>query len=380
METFTFIDPKALVSNKPHPPKPKPPTGLYPIKRELPDGRVAWISVPQPDKLTINVPLSPAVYGHGVPASVPVGVFANDLHGYFVAEPWGAMCLSPGFTSQPSTVPGAKSTWKSVILAMGARDASVFLELGGSLKKGLSLRIECNPRKLGKAGFAQLAKVLGGPGAPFDFPALIATARISRLDICVDVVGVRMSELVLWYKEEGKRSFYAGEDGALETIQLHRKLLPPKLNDTPKPKTPNNPAGRVMFKAYDRVRERLAGQKPPPFGSAPVVRLERTQYRFMKCPLTSLPSLPDKFEGFRAGFARSQLSKPIAAWLRYLAVRRTVSEQEAIALLGIQPEMAAKFRKAELVPTPDLLNSKEIWPHWSSGLAHTGLLGFLKSA
>lgn len=375
--TFTIIDAAALVSNKPHLPKPKPPPSMFPIKRTLPDGRATWISIPQPDKLSINVPLGPSVYGNGVPQSLSVGVFANELHQWFVGEPWSTMCLDPGPTYPAPKKAGSSKTWKFLILAMGIRDASVRFEIRGSPKKGFSLRIECNPRKLGKAGFAQLAKVLGGPSAPFNLAGLISAARVSRLDVCVDVIGVRMSELVLWFQAEGKRTLYAGEDGALETIQLHRKLPTSKAATSHKPKSPKNQVGQVVLKAYDRVRQLVAAQQPAPFGKAPVVRLERVQTRFLKCPLKNLPSLPNKFDGFRVGFARSQVSTPIGTWLRYLALRRTMSEVDAIGLLGIQAEMSAKFRAAERVPNPDLLNSKEVWPHWMAGLEHSGLLGFL---
>ena len=372
---------KALVSNKPHPPEPEPTSPLFPIKKVLPDGRTVWVSVPQPDRLTITVPISADIYAAKVPKSMPPGEFANGLFAYFKSEPFNAHYKTGAAKKMPQE-PGAWKAWYHITLLMGSRQGQVRFELLWDIKYGIRLRFECNPRKLGPIGFEQLANVLAGPQAPFDLPRLVSAARVSRLDLCVDVVGVRMSELLLWYKLEGKRSLYVGSDGVLETVQIHRKLpptKPPGVNGPPK-KTSNNPTGQVQLKAYDRVRERLSAQKWPPFGPAPVLRLERPLYRFGQKSLASLPHLDNKLIDFRAGFVLSQLPKPVQAWFRYVAARRTMSEQEACTLLGVPAQMAARFRAAELVPKSDLLSANEVWEYWKVGLAHTGLLKFLQSA
>lgn len=312
------------------------------------------------------------IYGAGVPKSMPAGVFANGLFDYFKSEPFNAH-YDGGVNKKMPQEPGAWKAWEYIKLLMGTRQGQVRFDLLWDKQYGIRLRIECNPRKLGPKGFKQLAKVLGGPNAPFDLSRLVKAARLTRLDICVDVVGMRMWELMLWHTEQGTRSHYLGSDGALETVYVHRK--PQKSKAKAKASSPRVPA--VLLKAYDRVRLKQAEQKPPPFQPAPVLRVEWPFPRFIQRPLTCLLTLDDKLKDSRAGFVQSQSAKSILFWVRYIAARRSMSEQEAVTLLGIQPQMAEEFRALEKVPVPDLVSSKEVWPYWKVGLAHTGLLGFL---
>lgn len=183
---------KALSSNKPPPPDPKPSPELFPTTKLLPDGRKIWLSVPQPDHLTIMVSLSPTVYGNGVPATTPVADFADGLGSYFKEEPFNAHWAGGNVWWNAEQ---KKWLWKEATLRMGGREALVYFALLKSVKDGPRLRIELNPRKLGVKGFSQLGSVLGGASAPFDLSRLIDEAWVTRVDAAIDVVGVRICEV-----------------------------------------------------------------------------------------------------------------------------------------------------------------------------------------
>lgn len=122
------------------------------------------------------------------------------------------------------------SGYKSVTLAMGERGSRVRFEfLKGNKTSHPRLRLELNPRKLGPPGFQQLRKVLDASHkGPLQLSGYLQDARVSRLDIAVDIVGAQVNELILTHKSEGKRSTVLGPDGELETLMVHRILQPVK--------------------------------------------------------------------------------------------------------------------------------------------------------
>lgn len=368
-----FYVKKALVSNKPPEPVPTPSEELFPIVKTMPsDGRKIWISAPQPDRLTLIIPVWSYVYGANLPQQLPVDEFLGRLEEHLLSEPSNAHFLASEKFS---------SGWKSITLAIGGRHSPVRFEKLKNKKDGTRLKIECNPRKLGPAGFKQLAAVLDDGNGPFRLEKLIEVARISRLDLAIDLVGLDITEIVAWHKFQGKRATYTGNDGKLETLYIYRKK-PHKTcveGDASKPKKMANPAGSLLFRIYDRVRERADRNKPPPFGPAPVTRFELVLKRFVKWrALTTLPAMDDRFAELRIGFIESQ-AKPTANMRRYHAIRRSLGDQASADLLNAHPVIANQFKEIDLVPDPDLITKGVNWGFWQTGLKATGLMSFLKS-
>lgn len=368
----------AFVSNKPPLPEPTPPPHLF-EKKTLPSHRDVWISIPQPDRLSFTIPVSEAVYSSGVkPGASPEAVMLA-LRDFLLSGPLNCD------VADSNTWPVG---WKFISLLVGHRESPIRFEY---IKvKGTSLRIECNPRKLGPHGALILLQLLDHPGCPLDPHKALEAAKITRLDVAVDIVGIEVAEVLAAHKDQAKRSMYVGSDGQLETLFIHRKL--PKKKQTydshghpKKLKHSGPPAGTVLIKIYDRRRERLSLLRPAPFGDAPVTRIEivikglRKKHAF----LANIGDLPDKFALVRAGFVGSQPGIERETLRRFTALRRTLPIDTAFRMLKLQKppkylaSYPAKLEAAETVIVADLAGPATTWAGWQEGLKQTGLLTLL---
>lgn len=312
------------------------------------------------------IPITEKIYAKGIAKGTSPEDFFVMLGKHLYDPPNVELAGKPKLT-------GASKEWREGRLMMGKRESRVHFKYHKS-KGNLSLRIECNPRKMGPLGFQEFIELL----APFfDFKKLPYLARVTGLDVAVDVVGVHVSEIAAWYKKEGKRSLYVGEDGMLETINLHR-LLPPIVQKEDqfgpiKVMHRRKPAGDVVFRIYDRVKERAAVLKPPPFGEAPVTRVEVIKERFKQKVLNDLPSLSDMYAELRVGLdlSQSDLSGPMGR--SYLTGTRTLSPQTVVALYNLKHVDQEKLDAISQVNKPDLVAPDINWSSWKKGIEHTGL-------
>lgn len=362
-----------LFSNKPQTPNPYPNDPEFPTKLMLADGRTVWVSCPLPDRLSWIIDVTPDVYAEWVAPDMPPEIFANGLYDYF-ASPGANLDIHPNSKGKlaPKDDPNAKS-WSEISLALGNRDSTVWMEHKRK-KKNVTVRIELNPRKLGMQGMLQLAKGLGGPTSPLSLPAVVSSARLTSVDVCVDIVGVEVTEIVLWHKDQGKRSYWSGADGRLETIYIHRKQLP--LTEPPLPWKPKRSPPSLLARAYDRIREREAVLKTPPFGQVPITRIE-VRKRLNGRKLAAIGDIPNPFAKLRVGFWHSQTSNKRRAWRRFCAMRRSLTFDECCEQLGLFPADRAAFIVADTVPVSDLIMSEAIWKQWSTGLEITGFQALL---
>lgn len=362
--TINLNGPSPLTS--PPAPIPVPDPKLYVVQKTMCDGRMVWISAPQPDRLSFIVPLSSYVYADTISSKLSVSEF---------------LALVVDAITNPSilvTYVGSKFTldgqWRKTTLGIGGRESRVHFSYHKHKTVGPSIRVELNPRKVGKAGFKELIALLK---PAFDMKGLAEAARVTRLDIAVDVVGVRVNEVVGWYKKQGKRSIYLGSDGALETVNIHRKRPPHKVKfdgDVPqKAFHAKQPAGAVVVRIYDRARERMAISQPPPFGEAPVTRIEVVKSRFKMVKLADLAQLPDQLAEVRIGYAASQVDTHKSAWLRFASVARSLEPDRAVQLLALPSGQKKMLKKALKVPAPDLVEPADAWTGWLIGAQSCGL-------
>jgi hypothetical protein len=332
--------------------------------------------VPQPDHLTITVPITPKVYGHGESVDDPVEDFMKKLGQHFKDGPANTEYVTGKFFPNYG--------WRDAILRVGSRSSSIRFEYLKSKKDGTRLRIELNPRKLGPSGFKKLSKILDDGKGPFNLTEMINAARLTRLDIAVDIVGVQVSEVLVWHKAQGKRSIYMGADGLMETLYVHRRLITKKQDHSqgvsPKKLSHSRqPAGKPLVRIYDRVRERAALLKSGPFGPAPVTRVELVIDKFHPnwAPLAKLPALSDRFSTLRVGFRDSQVAMPGSLWQRFAGIRRTMPHNATVALTGLVGD-EAEYAAAALVPSADMISPGENWQGWAQGMKATGLLSFVQ--
>lgn len=350
MVNFTTKEPGG--SNKPPKPTPLPEPPIF-LPMKLIHGpwgsREVWVSVPLPDRLTFTVPLTDAIYGPGMPKHNKPDRAWKMLRTYLLTE-------------APDRY-GVKVEWApkgGVNILTGPRGSKVTIHRWPKGKR--PIRIECNPRKLGPAGFAKMEAILGGPTGLLDMKKVKLGAKLTKLDIAVDVVGMEVSELVAWHSEQGKRRYYTGKDGQLETIYIHAKA--------------GDEVARVRI--YDRVRDKLDKGKAPPFGEAPVTRIEIIREHFGQQPyLSYLLKMKDQFGKLRVGYWRSQTDETALAE-KYLSLRRTLAIARTGEMLGIsEATLRIALKHAETVPVPNLIDKKVNWASWAIGLEATGLTTFL---
>lgn len=351
-------------SNKPQPfPKPKPPYELFPTTLAMCDGRIVRVSVPVPDRLSMIIGISDEIFGPNTPAGVTVAQWVLGTGHYLNAAPHNTQPLGCQYFEN-------KKWYRHVTLGMGHRDSSVRFEFSEATKKSpAQLRIEMNPRKLGPKGFKTLLSILNDHGGPFSGKAVLNSARVTRIDVAVDLEGVQTDDLIAFHKDEHQRSMYIGADGVLETLYLHGK--PGKAK----------PAGKVLVGLYDRAKERLKKGKKPPFGPSPVTRIELV--RTMSAPhnsLAKIATMGDPFGSVRVGYLVGQGVKPAQWWREYVGLRRGMSHAATVALLGLNAATAEQFACAYLVPTPELVAKGLNWAGWAQGLKVTGLDLLLKLA
>ena len=351
-------------SNKPQPfPKPKPPYALFPTTLAMCDGRIVRVSVPVPDRLSMIVDITPEIFGPETPSGVTVAQWVLGAGHYLNAAPQNTQPLACQYFEN-------KKWYRHVTLGMGHRDSSVRFEFSEQTKKTPAhLRIEMNPRKMGPKGFKTLLAILNDLNGPFAGKAVLKSARVTRIDVAVDLEGVQTDDLIAFHKNEHQRSMYIGADGVLETLYVHGKPSKTK------------PAGKVLVGLYDRTKERLKKGKKPPFGPSPVTRVELA--RMMSAPhnsLANIATMTDPFAPVRVGYLMGQGGKPKQWWREYVGLRRGKNHAATVALLGLSATTADQFACSYLVPAPELVGKGMNWSGWEQGLKETGLALLLSAA
>ncbi|WP_438727922.1 hypothetical protein ACR9YC_11890 [Parasphingorhabdus sp. DH2-15] len=343
--------------NKPQPiAKPKPLYELFPNVITLSDGKIIRVSVPVPDRLTLIVDITSNIYGKNAPADITVAEWVKHTGDYLKDQPFNSQHVDNHY------VPGPPSWYHFVMLGMGSRESKVWFEFRKATKKlPARMRLTMNPRKLGPKGFKTLINILSDPNGPFSIKPLVKSARVTKFDVAIDIVGLQTSDVIAFHPKQGKRSMYVGKDGVLETLNIHRTVSASK------------PAGNAMVRIYDRARERSDKGKPRPFGKAEVTRIEVT--KAPKKPYNEFLKLPDSndpFSELRVGYSGDQLS-PSPLWFQYFTLIRTMPQQDAADLLQLSSGTATSFRKAMRVPSAPLVSKINNWEGWKEGLKYTGL-------
>ncbi|NMW32751.1 hypothetical protein HKD42_11825 [Altererythrobacter sp. RZ02] len=342
--------------------KPKPSYGTFPTVVELSNGWVARVSVPLPDKIRLAIDVSDEIYSSGF-GGLSVASWVKQTGDHLKGEPCNSQHLNNAYN------PAWEYPYRFVEMGLGKREAMVRFEFRRPTKQSPPrLWITTNPRKLGPEGFKTLVAMLSNAEGPFAIKPLLQSAKVTMLDVAVDIVGLQTSDLVIFHPYVGKRQHYVGADDVLETIYLHRKPFKSK------------PAGNAFVKVYDRRRERIAAGKNAPHGATEVTRVEVTSRR--KHPYNAFSKLldfSDPFKGLKVGFVCDQ--NPISRdWLSYHALTRTMKPEKAAQMLGLTPVQQQSFDEALQVTSNPLVAGKLSWAGWSEGVQKTGLMQLLLAA
>jgi hypothetical protein len=362
---FTGAAEKLASSNKP--PIAAPDPILCKDAMTFSDGRTVWRSNIRPDRITAVGYLQKKQFGLSKAAHVTLGeVFAGMLlglkgftEGEDDAKHWVNGAVTKGWFLMPCGPRGAK-----------VRIDAARIAVKGEVEPAFRFRMEFCPRKLGPQGISQLIVLLEQcSDVPFNVGMFLSQCGITRYDAAVDFVGVLPAELLATIPNHGKTIRYSGNDGSLETLQLHRKRAIPKMPTS----VLRNPAGALGLKLYDRSRERAARCKPVPVPGHEVTRAEVVKLRFANG--LSFFQLPEAkpFEGIGLSyFADISPGGDHKTWRVYLGLLGGVGHLEAAKLLGLSAPQAKLFNAAFRQHPNSLLSSLGSH-HWQSGLAETGL-------
>lgn len=363
-----------LGSNKP-PAAPDP--AIYVDQLHLKDGRLVWVSFPQPDRLSLNGYLSEEFFaanksGGGADLAPKVMAFAKMLQ---AAQVIYGPKPSPGFHSETG------ATVLKASYQLGPSASAVQLGITKKMVSGqpptFSYRLDCNPRKLMPDGFKTLIEILhqASPSS-FNSAKFFAAARLSRLDVAIDVVGVTPSDVMVRSKTPFKTVSYRAADRHLETVQFHREKKPAKVGSKPR-----QALGKLELKVYDRNRQHAAMSLPPPVPGHVTTRLEVVRRHFPKAfGLSDLVTLDDQFKHLTVRDRRT--ANPLASaelWAAYVACRLERSEEGAASALSLDHWDRKQARHAFL-HKGDFLLPKGCWAGWQQGLDHSGLGGLITLA
>ena len=360
-------------SNKPPVPTPSPED--YPVHLTFSDSREVWVSAPKPDMISLIAPLTPA---HFLPMPTGEKDFEELVKGLSL---W--MAMKGGLTKVLDTNFAQKEKfYYKVVLSAGDRGAKIFVQFKrptkGEKPQPWKLKLEFNPRKVGPIGFKALTDELSY-AKTFRIDRFLADCRLTRLDVAVDFIGVAVSEAIASVPLPGKRTFYVGDDGCLETMQFHRNNPPPKQTYSPagEPKKvprSTNPLGKVVAKLYDRVKERATVLQPAPFGPAPVTRAEIVKrWKGGGPKLVQLEGHKNLLLDLRVGYDGHLPPADLNEWKTYIAARRVTSKAATNKAMKLAIAKGILLSRRYDHPDSTLLLHDDLWSHWPSGLAATGL-------
>ena len=354
--------------NKGAPPAKTPPTKIYPTHKSIGEYEF-WVSVPRPDKLHLIGDLLPEHFS-SPPALDELG-------------PGLMSALASGAIGKIVDTKFTGKFYPQVQITIPPEHAPVFFELKKSAAVSPAahrLTMQLNPARLGQAGIFELLDRLSKfiPGK-FHVGKFLASARISRLDVAVDIVGVAVTDLVISAGPSGKEVHYLG--GELETINIHRKL---KLDEAGQlsAKGKANPLGDLLISVYDKRRQQIAMGQVPPFGDANVTRVELSKRRFgnKTAFLSGLPQLKNPLAKVRVGLVQSAGPKGSWRWLQYVEARRGGGHQRAVSVNHLPQSTADEFAVRYGKHPADVIDGTKIWTGWHRGIEATGLHYMIEAA
>jgi hypothetical protein len=237
-----------------------------------------------------------------------------------------------------------KTKWSKLykingLISGASTDERVLFQFGTKDDKPPHCRLEFNPHKLGMDGLNDLDNILAEI-FPDGWGYIFKNGRVTRLDVAVDLPGVRMDQF-LFLAHQGATYQRFGTNGHLETFYIGRS----RGNQT---------------RIYSKKKEQIAKGKP--FGKS-VVRVERT-LRNLNLGISELQKLKNPF-GQMALIEPSPMPPPWEkpkVWSMF---------QDSVNVRGLMPAMAllperqrSKYRKYLKEAQKLWWQPEAIWAKW----------------
>jgi len=360
------------VYNKAPKPSKIPLPSLFPTKLLLPNGDQAFISIPIPDKLYFAGEVLPKHFSQN---DLMIEEFAPSL----------MSALASGLVGDVKKTVKSGKTYRVVQLLVGPNAAPVWFELKNAAKGSKAVHrliVQLNPNRMSEEGTFDLLHLLHHQtGLGFKVGEYLADARISRIDIAVDVLGVRVSDLLASVENAGKEVLYKGADGSLETMAIHRKQKVGGSGEL-SPTAQLRPLGDQLLKVYDKRRELISKNIPPPYGEAPLTRIEVSKRRFgnMPCKFVNLANLKNPFVRSKVGLIMSADPSRRWSWIQYVDAVRASGPDRAAFVCDLKSDTRKEFEMLLAQHPSDILDASEIWLHWEAALARAGLQYMIEAA
>lgn len=219
-----------------------------------------------------------------------------------------------------------------------------------------AVRMEFNPSRLSPAGLKGLFaawNLIEGKNIPL--AAHLASARVSRCDVALDVLNLKLADLFVHCPAVWKVWICSSMTDGVQTINFYKGAM----NQSPF----LDPKKRANVVVYDKREERLAMGEAPEFGSLAHTRIEfhlnKTSY-FKNLANTQYPAKDWVF-------CRTVLDEPplkANRWKTFLDSARFRGYAAAEALLDEDEKAALDL--AHLNPASQFqdLFDKSVWKHW----------------
>ena len=209
------------------------------------------------------------------------------------------------------------------------------------------VRLEFNPSKLGYEGLKSLHVILGTM-TPNGWKHFIKHGKISRLDIAVDLVGVRLSKLKMLPPSGQQSQAWWGSAGKLETYQWGK----PKGSHT-----------QLYNKTLEQKKKRGVELPGPQ-----ITRIERRLKNGVCKTLSALEALPNPFDGIVLTTSLPQAPEqgPAYVWPLFCDSVAQRGLDQAVKLLPKEKKTAYRqqFQKA----APPWWDPEAIWAKWPEAL------------
>lgn len=226
------------------------------------------------------------------------------------------------------------------------------------------MRFEFNPAALGRSGIEFLRERLEGPifMNQYTWKQIASGCRVTRLDLAIDLIGVRTASLLIEHGTQGKKAkpgkklcIYAAS-GALETA--YPKFAKGKL---------------APIIVYDKAQQLTESQGAALYGDKPHARVE---FRLQpNRPITGLNSMKNPFLGLSIIDPGKPIDPPETphAWGFFLDSCRHRGRAGALSLMPIG-ETRTAYAQALKSADRGIWRPEILWSKWPKALLKSGLL------
>jgi hypothetical protein len=219
--------------------------------------------------------------------------------------------------------------------------------------KAKKIRIEFNPARLGAEGLMKLHAVLISL-VPDGWGYFIKHAKITRIDIAIDLLGVLIDQFLL-LSSHGQSSRQWARDGHLETFTIGK--------DT---------GNQTLI--YDKAKEQLAKKKA--WTGTSIVRIERRLRQPGAKKLSELAALENPFASLvlTPKLPLRPLNEKETVWAMFLDSAQVRGVNQALALLPT--ERRTRYRKHLKNNQEPWWDPAAIWTKWPEILAELKLISY----